>query len=121
MHALSHALSRASKAGKAVLADRFSPASLSRLTTAAAGVQQAAQTAQADPPPACVPALASDESAATSDFAQEAQGQLDEVHALQNNQIPTALADIRATARSVFAGVRALRATVADINSFNAG
>lgn len=120
MTAVSTALSRSARAGSAVVADAFSSASLSRLATAAAGVQQAAQTAQSNAPPACVPNLATDEGAAMADWTQAAQGELDEVQAFQNGDTSTALADIRAAGHSAAAGLRALRAALTDINGFMA-
>ena len=121
IHALSRALTKVGNADSAAAASSQSPASLTRLGTAAAGLQAAAQTMQADPPPACVPNLRGDSEAAQADLARSAQGQLDTVQAEQNGDIETALSHMNAANGAMKSGLRAIRKADRDISSFTGG
>jgi hypothetical protein len=98
-----------------------SPSSYAHLATAAAALEAAAQTAQADPPPACVPGLRTDESTAMANIAQAAQGEQDAAQAAENGDIQTATSDINATFGPLATGDRAMNAATTDITSFTGG
>ncbi|HVB44587.1 MAG TPA: hypothetical protein VNF47_18065, partial [Streptosporangiaceae bacterium] len=121
MQAVTKTLRGLSRADFAVLADSYSAASLSRLGAEAAALQAAAQAAQADPAPACVPGLRADEGTAMSDFTQTAQSTLDAVQALQDGDNQTASNDLKASNSTMDAGSRAIIAATTDVKSFSAG
>lgn len=120
VHALAKALSKDGSAGSVAVASSLSPSSVSALGTAAARLQSAAQTAQSDAAPACVPGLRQDAGTAEGDYAQAAQSQLNAVSAMQDGNDQIAVSDLNAATAVANAGNRALNKAVADINAFSA-
>jgi len=118
LQAVTHALGHAARAAGASAAAGVSSASLMRLGTAAAALQAATQTAQADPAPACVPGLSTDEGTAMADLTQGAQGELDAIQAAQNGDIQTAGSDLVAAAGTINSAHAPMLAAVSDIQAF---
>ena len=121
MRAVGKTLTKVGKAGVAVTSSSMSAPSLSRMGTDAAALQSAAQTAQADPPPVCVPGLRNDSGTAEADFTQVGQGDLDAVQAMQNGSLQTALSDMNAVNGTLGAGTTAMRKATGDITAFTGG
>jgi hypothetical protein len=118
--AVSHALARFSRVAIAAAVAGLSDADLARVGKASAALQAAAQTALANPPPACVPGLRAHEGTATADLSQAAQGALDGVQAAQHGDMQTATSDVQAAANNIVAGSNAIKAATQDIQAFTA-
>jgi hypothetical protein len=119
--AVSKALTRAAHAGRAELADSFSSASVARLGEAAASLQAAAQTAQNDPAPACVPGVRAAEGTGLAAYARGAQGEINATQAIQNGDLQTAATDLTAAAGAIKTGNSAFERATSAIDTFNGG
>jgi hypothetical protein len=98
----------------------LSDADVARLKTAAASLQAAAKRGQADPPPSCVPGLRADQKAAMAAFKKGAQGALEAVKAARSGDMQTAASGIKAAAKKIEAGSKAMDAAVTDMQNFEA-
>jgi hypothetical protein len=98
----------------------LSHADVAQLKTAAAPLLAAAKRGQADPPPSCVPGLRADHKAAMADFKKGAQGALDAVKAARSGDMQTATSEIKAAAKKIHAGSKAMDAAVTDMQTFEA-
>ena len=98
----------------------LSDADVARLKTAAASLLAAAKRGQANPPPSCVPGLRTDHKAAMAGFKKGAQGAVDAVKAARNGDMQTATSEIKAAAKKLEAGSKAMDAAVTDMETFEA-
>jgi hypothetical protein len=98
----------------------LSDADVARLKTAAASLLAAAKRGQANPPPSCVPGLRADHKAAMAGFKKGAQGAVDAVKAARNGDTQTAASEIKAAAKKLEAGSKAMDAAVTDMETFEA-
>ncbi len=99
----------------------LSKADVAQVKTAATSLQAAAKTGQANPPPSCVPGLRAHYKAAMADFKKGAQGALDAAKAARSGDMQTATSEIKAAAKKVEAGSKALDAAVTDMQTFTPG
>lgn len=109
-------MARAIDAGLAAPSD----ASVARLKTTAASLQGAVKTAQADPPPSCVPGLRAHHKAAMAGFEKGAQGALDAAKAARSGDTQTATSKINAATSKINAATEALDAMIKDMETFTA-
>jgi streptomycin 6-kinase len=98
----------------------LSNADVDQLKTAAAALLAAAKRGQANPPPSCVPGLRADHTAAMTGFKKGAQGALDAVKAARSGDMQTAAGEIKAAAKMIHAGSKAMDAAVTDMETFEA-
>jgi hypothetical protein len=91
----------------------------SGMQTAAANLQADAQSAEADPPPSCVPGLSNAWRAGMTNYAKASLKYQDGVSELSSGQNSTAIADFEAGNTSAYAGKAGLADAAKDINPYN--
>jgi len=116
--AVGRAVGRYGRAASVLGSSGVSAATVSQLRLAAADLLTAVHSAQANPPPACVPGLRSTSGMALADFARAARAAETAVHAVQANDAQGAVKDIRASTIALVAGARAIKKTDQDIQRF---
>jgi hypothetical protein len=92
----------------------------SAMQSASATLQSDAQSARADLPPACVPGLRVDEGKAMTYYATAAGDTQNAVSELGSYSVDVAEGDMNAADKAINAGNKKLKATVADLQAFNA-
>jgi hypothetical protein len=112
-----NAVNKATTRDQGALSAPLSKADFARLAITAGGLQAAAQTAQADPPPACVPGLRTDWGTAMADLAQAAKGVQDGAQAAENGDTQTADSDFKAVPGIIVAGGRAMLKVDTDMSN----
>jgi hypothetical protein len=91
------------------------------IQTAAASLQSDSQTAEADPPPTCIPRMRADEDAALNDASKAAINCQNGVSEFGSGNDSVAVGDFDAAASDITASGNAFQAATADLNAWESG
>jgi hypothetical protein len=90
----------------------------SDVQSTAASLQADAQAIEADPPPACISGMRTDEGAAMADYSKAAADSQDAMSEAGGGSYDVATGDLRAAAKAEDAGNVKLTAMLADLKAF---